>query len=64
MNTFTLTTLIVRVQLITQGMCKDFMIKQKKSFKFIKTANITYMNSCWYDLYKEYSNDDEERFFY
>jgi len=39
--------------------CKfqDFTKQQYKFFEFIKTANITFMNNDWYDVFKEYSND-------
>jgi hypothetical protein len=35
---------------------KDFTKQQYKFFEFIKTANITFMNNDWYDVFKEYSN--------
>lgn len=38
---------------------KDFTKKQYKFFEFIKTANITFMNNDWYDVFKEYSNNEK-----
>ena len=38
---------------------KDFTKQQYKFFEFIKTANITFMNNDWYDVFKEYSNDEK-----
>jgi DNA adenine methylase len=38
---------------------KDFTKQQYKFFEFIKTANITLMNNDWYDVFKEYSNDEK-----
>jgi len=35
---------------------KDFTKHQYKFFEFIKTANITFMNNDWFDIFKEYSN--------
>jgi hypothetical protein len=38
---------------------KDFTKQQYRFFEFIKTANITFMNNDWYDVFKEYSNDEK-----
>lgn len=38
---------------------KDFTKQQYKFFEFIKTANITFMNNDWYDVFKEYSNNEK-----
>jgi site-specific DNA-adenine methylase len=38
---------------------KDFTKQQYKFFEFIKTANITFMNKDWYDVFKEHSNDEK-----
>lgn len=38
---------------------KDFTKQQYKFFEFIKTADITIMNKDWYDVFKEYSNDEK-----
>lgn len=42
---------------------KDFTKQQYKFFKFIKTANITLINNDWFDVFKEYSNDEKALFF-
>lgn len=38
---------------------KDFTKQQYKFFEFIKTANITFINNDWYDVFKDYSNDEK-----
>ncbi len=38
---------------------KDFTKLQYNFFEFIKTANFTFMNNDWYDVFKEYSNDEK-----
>lgn len=42
---------------------KDFTKQQYKFFEFIKTANITIIHNDWYDVFKEYSNDEKALIF-
>ena len=50
-----------KVGLYRECKFKDFTKQQYKFFEFIKTANIIFMNNDWYDVFKEYSNDEEKK---
>ena len=52
-----------KVGLYRECKFKDFTKQQYKFFEFIKTANIIFMNNDWYDVFKDYSNDDKALFF-
>jgi site-specific DNA-adenine methylase len=53
-----------KVGLYRECKFKDFTKLQYKFFEFIKTANITFMNNDWYDVFKEYSNDKKALIFF
>ncbi len=53
-----------RIGLYCECKFKDFSKEQYKFFDFIKTANIEISNKDWFEIFKEYSNDEKSLIFF